>query len=141
MNSQTRSATFTPTPSEELEDLIFMDEYTRSNLKELILSNQEIMKELENKHPKYAAQLKNGFRASQLVEKGISANLEEAEKLVKSMRSHRKPLQFCRDAADQYVSQLTDKEFNGFFRMSYHLFDRVVNGTILLLYISHDSYY
>ena len=47
MNSQTRSATFTPTPSEELEDLIFMDEYTRSNLKELILSNQEIMKELE----------------------------------------------------------------------------------------------
>ena len=79
MNIEWRSAALTPTPTEDLEDLLFVDEYTRSNLNELLMNNQETWKEPQTKYPRYASQLKNGFGAAQLVEKGMSsANLEEA---------------------------------------------------------------
>lgn len=129
MLSTLANAPSTPLSWNYLEEAVVMDEYMRSNLQELLLTNELIIKDLEIMHPKYTAQLKNGFRAASLVNKGLSPNIDEATRLIKSMRSHRKPLKFCRDTADRYVSQLTDDEFHGFFRMSPLAFDKICDGT------------
>ena len=114
MSDSFNSTQFTPRPFSEIEEEIILDEYTMSNLREMLMKNKEIFQTIETQYPKYAAQLKIGFRAELLVEKGICPNIDEAEKLVKDMRSHRTSLKFCQDTADKYVSQLTDSEFQGF---------------------------
>ena len=109
MSSGDNADRFLSGAESDFEELLFMDEYRRSNLREALIQSKVIFNQIENKYPRYAEMLKSGFRAELLVEKGMASTVEEAEEMIHIMRSHRTNLQFCRDVADKYIYQLTDK--------------------------------
>jgi hypothetical protein len=110
---------------DDFEELLILNKFEQQRIVDDILQNAELIKELESKYPDVARQLKEGFRAEKLVEKGFFDDIEEARVYLKELRSHRKPLKFCRDAADQCMEQLTELEFQGLMRMSRSRFEKM----------------
>ena len=72
-------------PVDDFEEFMVMDEYTTSNLRDMILQNRDIFGKIQKEKPKLVASLKNGFRAAQLFEEGWWSDIKEAEQLVKSL--------------------------------------------------------
>jgi hypothetical protein len=50
-----------PMPVDDFEEFMVMDEYTRSNLRDMILQNRDIFGKIQKEKPKLVASLKNGF--------------------------------------------------------------------------------
>ena len=53
-----------------------------------------------------------------MIENGEASTVDEAEEIVKEKSRNRSDLNFCREAAEKYISQLSPEEYKGLFRMS-----------------------
>ena len=66
------------------------------------------------------------LEAEELFHSGYTKSLDEAINVVKRHYKHRGTLGRCRETSAKYVQQLTDEEFQGFFRMSRNKFEEIL---------------
>ena len=59
-----------------------------------------------------------------------SANLKRALQRVKISRNHQLGLDWCRDNAERYISQLKSDDFKGLLRMNVGLFNNVLGSRL-----------